>query len=239
MVREDGRDFFCVGVGTVDIGLGDSANASRPAGNEYLKGTGSVSGAGHELLKVAPALAPAGVTAELGTTPTPRLTTMPSRRSSDAKVYAQLEMAFEKSGQHSLVHVLFSESEHVWEMISRLLDLEIPFLAKAWGEGGVSKETIKRFVQKFILNERLANEVVGSSHREQHGYPGRFEKASKGVQRILAWEDFVQHESANVDTSSRSRIIVNIITRVYQRQETSLVIGHGRGSLYFPVNGHR
>ncbi|KAF8515158.1 hypothetical protein BU17DRAFT_68095 [Hysterangium stoloniferum] len=112
-------------------------------------------------------------------------------------------------------------------------------LAKVWGEGGVSKETIERFVQKFILNERLANEVVGSSHREQHGYPGRSKKASKGVQRILAWEDFVQHESANVDTSSKSRIIVNIITCVYQRQETSLVIGYGRGSLYFPVNGHR
>jgi hypothetical protein len=25
-------------------------------------------------------------------------------------------------------------------------------LAKAWGEGGVSRETIKRFVAKFILN---------------------------------------------------------------------------------------
>ncbi|KAF8502509.1 hypothetical protein BU17DRAFT_71891 [Hysterangium stoloniferum] len=37
---EDGRDFFCVGVGTVDIGLGENANASRPAGNEHLKGTG-------------------------------------------------------------------------------------------------------------------------------------------------------------------------------------------------------
>ncbi|KAF8502504.1 hypothetical protein BU17DRAFT_71887 [Hysterangium stoloniferum] len=114
---EDGRDFFCVGVGTVDIGLGDNANASRPAGNEHLKGTGTVSEAENEMLKAAPVLAP-GVTAE----------------------------------------AVFSESEHVWAMISRLLDLEIPFrmgeeLAKAWGEGGVSKETIKRFVQKFILNK--------------------------------------------------------------------------------------
>ncbi|KAF8511477.1 hypothetical protein BU17DRAFT_54636, partial [Hysterangium stoloniferum] len=83
---EDGRDFFCVGVGT------------------------------------------------LGTTPTPRSTTRPLTSSSDAKVYAHLEMAFEKYGKHSLVYIAFGsvfwpkESEHVWEMISTLLDLEIPFI---------------------------------------------------------------------------------------------------------------
>ncbi|KAF8502515.1 hypothetical protein BU17DRAFT_71895 [Hysterangium stoloniferum] len=39
---QDGRHFFRVGVGIGDIELGDNANASRPAGNEYLKGTGTV-----------------------------------------------------------------------------------------------------------------------------------------------------------------------------------------------------
>ncbi|KAF8508423.1 hypothetical protein BU17DRAFT_70821 [Hysterangium stoloniferum] len=130
---EDGRDFFCVGVGTVNIELGDSADASRHSGSGHLKGTGSVSGAGNEMLKTAPVLA-LGVTAELGTTPTPRSTTRPPTSSSDAKVYAHLEMAFEKYGKHSLVYIAFGsvfwpkESEHVWEMISTLLDLEIPFI---------------------------------------------------------------------------------------------------------------
>ncbi|KAF8515148.1 hypothetical protein BU17DRAFT_93854 [Hysterangium stoloniferum] len=150
---QDGRDFFRVGVGIGVIALGDNAHTSRLAGNGHLKGTGTVSGAVNELLKAAPVPA-LGVTAELGTTPAPRLTTMPSTSTSDANI----EMAFEKYGKHSLVHVSFSESGHVWAMISTLLDLEIPFrmgekLAKAWGEGGVSKDTIKRFVQKFILNE--------------------------------------------------------------------------------------
>ncbi|KAF8498312.1 hypothetical protein BU17DRAFT_72355 [Hysterangium stoloniferum] len=124
---QDGRDFFRVGVGIGVIALGGNAHTSRLAGNGHLKGTGTVSGAGNELLKAAPVPA-LGVTAELGTTPTPRLTTMPSTSSSDANI----EMAFEKYGKHSL---------------------NGKKLAKAWGEGGLSKETIKRFVQKFILNE--------------------------------------------------------------------------------------
>ncbi|KAF8493116.1 hypothetical protein BU17DRAFT_72606 [Hysterangium stoloniferum] len=70
---QDGRHFFRVGVGIGDIESGDNANASRPAGNEYLKGTGTVSGAENEMLKAAPVPA-LGVTAELGT-PTPRSTT--------------------------------------------------------------------------------------------------------------------------------------------------------------------
>ncbi|KAF8502508.1 hypothetical protein BU17DRAFT_71890 [Hysterangium stoloniferum] len=72
------------------------------------------------MLKAVPVLAP-GVTAEAGTTPIP------------CGVLNTIE-------SHLAV---FSESEYVWAMILRLLDLEIPFrmgeeLAKAWGEGGVT-----------------------------------------------------------------------------------------------------
>ncbi|KAF8515156.1 hypothetical protein BU17DRAFT_68093 [Hysterangium stoloniferum] len=101
---QDGQDFFCVGVGIGEIELGDNADASGPAGNGHLEGTG-----------------PYGV-----------LNTI------------------DRIWQCFLNPSTFSASPNPYTNLAKRMGEK---LAKAWCEGGLSKETINRFVQKFILNE--------------------------------------------------------------------------------------
>ncbi|KAF8591633.1 glycosyltransferase family 1 protein [Ramaria rubella] len=71
--------------------------------------------------------------------------------SQDLRVYALLEDAFETYGKHSLIYIAFGsvfwpkESNHVWELIYTLLDLEIPFIfSHASFCGGLPEDITQR-----------------------------------------------------------------------------------------------
>jgi len=69
----------------------------------------------------------------------------------DVKVQALLERSFEKYGKQSLIYIAFGsvfwpkESNHVWELVYTLLDLEIPFIfSHASLSGGIPDDITRR-----------------------------------------------------------------------------------------------
>ncbi|KIJ41897.1 glycosyltransferase family 1 protein [Sphaerobolus stellatus SS14] len=90
--------------------------------------------------------------------PNPCASISGSNAETDSKVQNLLDLAFEKYGKQTLFYIAFGsvfwpkDSNHVWELIYTLLDLEIPFIFShaSFGSSGIPKDVVTRVTESGI-----------------------------------------------------------------------------------------